>query len=240
MRTGLPYDIERVFELVDSTPDYKLVVDMSDIHFPSDIENVEKTTMIYLRNTGYNVELDFSNCDYGRKERLLYEYLFGQIYCDLKELSLAWIAIIKYYVCGEYSDYSILNEQELKSFCQTHKDRINELVVFYVSLPIFLFKRLGVADISFSDIPKQTTVSFNGGVQYLLSTGVGFSEWIIRISDKYIPHDFVNVFTLDNNELFESLLKYTEIPAIFYGITQTDWSTMINAINDTLSIGENQ
>lgn len=66
IRTGLPYD----FDLMETIEKEGAVVDVSQVSYPNS-EDIERTTLIYLRNTNYdNIILDFSKVDYKTKENI--------------------------------------------------------------------------------------------------------------------------------------------------------------------------
>ena len=84
LRTKIPYQIERIEEIRECGA----VVDVSNPIFPGIEQDKQlRTTLVFLRNTGFDVELDFSGCSYEEKRDYLLLYLKDKIDVKYKEFS---------------------------------------------------------------------------------------------------------------------------------------------------------
>ena len=72
INTTLPYD----FNAIDNIAKNGAIVDMSLCKFNEDIEKNAKTSLVYLKNTGFkNVQLDFSNANTQFKVCMIKQYV---------------------------------------------------------------------------------------------------------------------------------------------------------------------
>ena len=72
LRTRIPYDIEKIEKIRDCGA----IVDVSAPEFPGIEKDKQlRTTLVFLRNTGFDVKLDFTKCTYEEKRTYLLLYL---------------------------------------------------------------------------------------------------------------------------------------------------------------------
>lgn len=128
-RIGLPFQ-ER-YSSADN-----IVVDMSVLKFDSD--DKEKSAIIYLRNqVSPNIELDFSNCAYARKEKLLTYYLSSNFYFKQFAFINAAVEVIAKYLSLE-SSTAYFTPEETTLYIESHKSLLEEIASIYASTLLFL------------------------------------------------------------------------------------------------------
>lgn len=228
IKTGLPYD----FDLMDKISEEGALVDVSDINYPFN-NDIERTTLIYLRNTGYkNVILDFNNVDYNSKEKYIIEYLTGDIEFDIKELTLTILKIFSKYKGLNLSVFSILSEEEENQFIKNNKNFLMNLECFAYSLPLYSISRLNTEDFTFNfDDIEKTDYKFNQNICSLIEHPYWniFYELEVDIQPKF----FTKMFTEDNNKLFETIMKYTPFSVLLYGMGNPEkWKEFSNMIKE--------
>lgn len=217
--SGLPYsqeDIERAYN-------EGAEIDMSKINFPSckTLEENYKAAFIYLRNSDYNVKFNFTNMDYNQKVVLLKEYMNTGIKYDIPILDSTLLQIL--FACAGYNKQldSILNELELITFVADQFEFCFNIWQLVASLPMFAISRLQLGDdpvVDFSNVEK-TNFTMN---TITLTNMMRIPEFddLYALADQ-VPHKFyTNIFTMDNNELFEAMTKLSFMVAL-YGMMDT-------------------
>lgn len=145
IRTGLPYD----FDLMETIEKEGAVVDVSQVSYPNS-EDIERTTLIYLRNTNYdNIVLDFSKVDYKTKEKYLIEYLTGDIEHPIKQLTESWFSLFMHFKQIPLKIDSILDSVEEMAFFKENGELMKELDIFAYSLLLYPISRLDTLDFEF-------------------------------------------------------------------------------------------
>lgn len=217
INTGLPYEQDQMKEISEKGA----IVDMSAINFPEGIENSIRTVFIYLRNTGFkNITLDFSKCSYDQKLNFLLEYFQTDIINEIPILTYTWKQIL---LCRDSNIevyQSILTKEEIRNFVKEYESRINDLVSFYLSTPLFLLSRIkgeenkALLDISSIECSEDLVGNEN---LYSLIEPEFLDALSLTYKDFSIPVKFYTKhFTLENNALFEKLTQTT-----FYNLIDT-------------------
>lgn len=226
IRTGLPYD----FDLMETIEKEGAVVDVSQVCYPN-MDEIERTTLIYLRNTNYeNIELDFSKVGFDSKKRFLIEYLTGDIEHPVKELTNTWFSLFFHYNGFPITLPSILSEEEEKQFYNECPSIINELTCFAYSLALYPISRLDTEGFTFdfSDI-ESTDFKFNLNICELISHPCW--NLIYEKNPAYPPKFYKQLFTEDNNILFETIMKFTPFSVLLYGMNDREqWREFANII----------
>ena len=228
IKTGLPYD----FDIMDKIAEEGAVVDVSQTNYPFN-ENIERTTLIYLRNTGYkNITLDFSNVSYESKEKYLIEYLTGDIDFSINELTDSLIKIFAQYKGILLDINSILNDEEEKQFINNNNQLLNELNSFTYSLPLFSISRLQTEDFTFVyDDIKKTDYKFCQNVCSLIEHP--YWNLFYELEPQTEPVFYTNMFTENNNKLFEVIMKHTPFSVLLYGMGNPEqWKEFSNLLKE--------
>lgn len=226
IRTGLPYD----FDLMETIEKEGAVVDVSQVSYPNS-EDIERTTLIYLRNTNYdNIVLDFSKVDYKTKEKYLIEYLTGDIEHPVKQLTESWFSLFMHYKQIPLKIDSILDSVEEMAFFKENGDLIKELDIFAYSLLLYPISRLDTLDFEFdfSNIENSDFV-FNLNVCELISHPCW--NLVYEKEPFYGPKFYKKMFTEDNNYLFETVMKFTPFSVLLYGMNDREqWQEFVKLI----------
>lgn len=226
---GLPYDTSLMNEIKENGA----IIDMSNINYPSipSSDNV-RISYIYLRNTDFNVDLNFDNCDYQFKEDFVYFYMFGDITYDIKEMNDTWMQIMIMYN-NQYTDIltnrSILTKDEITKFIEKYKDKIDLINKFLFSLALFPIYRLNNVDLPKDDVQVLDEKPFTENVYGLIKHELFNPFLTLDGIDK--PIYFKQYFTENNNQLFELIAKYTPYAALLHGLfnsSSEDWSNFVN------------
>ena len=202
IRTGVPYKPEEMAKIYEEGA----VVDLSQINFPTcnTLKENMHALFVYLRNTGYNVEFDFTEMNYESKVALLKEYLDTNIEYDIPILNTTWLSVL--YAClGErIKDMeSILNDLELITMQSAEFSYIENIWKFIISLPLFLIKRLDLE--TFDSKAEKTDETFNLVNFYNILKQPEIDDLIYKGAGDIPPRDYEKIFTVDNTRLFESL-----------------------------------
>lgn len=111
-------------------------IDMSVLNFPENIFNKEKAALLFLRNTGIKTNFDFTDCTYEQKETYLMLFMTGRrVDVAMPILASTWVRILIHNKF-ESTIESILTEEEISKFYEDHKDLINEIHRFLISIPL--------------------------------------------------------------------------------------------------------
>jgi hypothetical protein len=128
----LPKDLDQI------DPSYKnATIDMSTLSFAVPKEQQKRSAFIFLRNTGIQATLDFSNCDYSDKEEFLLFFLMENIEINAPMLASTWIEILLVKFGGDLIHPSILTQEEIALFVERNEVFIDEIYQFINSLPLY-------------------------------------------------------------------------------------------------------
>lgn len=200
---SMPFAIDELETLKEQET---LEVDMSKPNFPENLDPI-KTSFIYMRNIGFhNLKPDFSGLSKEDRFKYLEEYISTNIdisdYCTPLIYTWATIFIDQY----KKDDLNILSRQETEEFVETHKDLINQVRQFIVSLPVYAMYRFNhenmytLEDITHSDFdgfgPNLYTVLKYMDLAYLIISNQA------TLGDKP-PVFYDKYFTVENNQLME-------------------------------------
>lgn len=202
IRTGVPYKPEEMAKIYEEGA----IVDLSKINFPTcnTLKENMHALFVYLRNTGYNVDFDFTEMSYEQKVALLKEYLDTNIEFNIPVLNTTWLSVL--YAClGErIKDMeSILNDLELVTMQAAEFKYIENIWKFLVSLPLYLIKRLDLE--TFDSTAEKTDEDFNLVNFYGIIAQPEIDDLIMKGAGDIPPRDYEKIFTVDNTKLFESL-----------------------------------
>ena len=200
IRTRLPYNIEEF----DNIAQNGAIVDISNPEFEG-IAPTEKnkTILIYLRNTGFDVTLDFSNVNEEDKFELLKTYIEDDIECKDIQLRDTWIKLISNHLSTNCNTslQSILTLDEEKAFMQQNSELVDKLCNVCASLSLFLMLRLKDAKIDFSGVEEDNTSTVGVNFVNLLT-----DDLIVNASNSSYPlTNYTKIFTMQNNMLFDTL-----------------------------------
>jgi hypothetical protein len=236
--TGLPYTIEQM----ETINNEGAIVDMSDINFPKiNPEDQKRTALIYLRNTNFNVTLDFSKCSYQDRRNFLYMYITSDLDIEYEEFSITWMKILLYsldYYIEQDSDIKfILEDEETLKFINEEQDIIHELYQLILSLSTYaLFKSTLGEEIVEMDIEKTDKNIIGASFYHLLSYPE--IEFIFD-ADKFDikPLFYEKIFTIKNKNLLNALdnLLCTQL---LYGMMSIDpdiWKNMVDSVNTEIN-----
>lgn len=230
IETGLPFD----FEDMDKIANEGAVIDMSQTNYPIfNDEDVTRITFIYLRNTNFsNVILDFSKVDYLIKEKYLINYLYGDIEYSIRELSESLVKLLAKYKGMNLNINSILTNEEENKFILNNEKLLNELDIFTYSLPLYSIYRLKTEDFKFdfSDIEK-SSIKFNSNICSLIEHPCW--NLFYELQPTFMPKFYENMFTDNNNKLFETIMKYTPFSILLYGMSnEKEWKEFATMIKE--------
>lgn len=236
IQTGLPYDFETMQQIMQEGA----VVDVTNANYPSiPKEDNVKTSLIYLRNTNFdNIQLDFSKAGYDVKLEFLERYFSGESFpCKLKELSNTILHSLFKILNIDNNLQSILTEDEEIAYIKSHEKQLNELIDLIYSLPLFLIHRLDNVDfdISFDDVEKTNDESCKTIINLIIDSpefGLFYSV-NKNISSKF----YENIFTLDNNTLFENICNYTPFQALLFGLAdEQQWDSFTKSVKESTNV----
>lgn len=232
LETGLPYD----FDIMEQIEQEGAIVDLSQTSYPN-ITDVEKTTLIYLRNTDLkNIDLDFSKLPYESKEKFLLIYLNGNIEYSIDKLNETYIKLLaKYKNIDIENTETILTEDEENTFIEKNKDFMEELNCFVYSLPLFSISRLNTDDFTFNyDDIEKSDYEFNSNICFLISN----PRWNIFYEEypNCSPKFYNKMFTENNNKLFETVMRFTPFSVLLYGMNNPEeweeFTTMLKSFKE--------
>lgn len=228
IKTGLPYD----FDIMDRIAEEGALVDVSQTNYPFS-EDIERTTLIYLRNTGYkNITLDFNNVNYESKEKYLIYYLTGDIEFPINELINSLIKILARYKGISLDIFSILSDEEEEQFIINNKQFLIQLNSFIYSLPLYSISRLQTEDFIFTyDDIEKTDYKFSQNICSLIEHPCW--NLFYELEPDTEPYFYTNMFTEDNNKLFETIMKYTPFSVLLYGMGNVEeWNEFTKLLKE--------
>ena len=198
INTGLPYDIKQMSMIAQEGA----IVDMNNINFPGiDESNQVRTAFIFMRNTGFNVKLDWSNCTDERQYSILKEYITSDIKWHSDDMCDMWCEMLNDYITG------------LDTYCawQGKADGlIDETMSLLASLPIYIMYRheLNGTVFNLDDIEKKESSKIGANYISLLKNS-GVDDLIIFAcgAPKIQPKFWTELFTDDNNDLMSALFE---------------------------------
>lgn len=205
--TKVPYKPEDMSEIYENGA----IVNLADINFPTckTVEENMHALFVYLRNTGYKVEFDFTTMVYEEKVALLKEYLHTKIDYNIPILNTTWLSVL--YACmGQKIEgmESILNDLELITMQSAEFEYVKQIWQFLISLPLYVIKRL---DIPFESSAEKSDYEPNLVNFYYLLACDEMDDLILKGTNQIglKPVDYEKVFTVDNTRLFEALSTFT-------------------------------
>lgn len=232
LRTGLPYD----FTLMDLIRNEGAVVDMNNVNFPNVPEdNQINVSFIFLRNTDYPVEYDFSECSYEKKTIYLLNYITSAVEYKIDVLIQTWLAACCYSLGIILEDKGIFDESELKHFVEDNISFIGEIIQFLISLPLYAITRYEYDNkkiIIDDDLVVSDTTIFNENINYFLYNNA--INIIMSIETIFKPIFYTNYFTDTNNKLFTALqeLPYTAMLVAMTEKSPVEWKGFMDAYNE--------
>lgn len=233
LKTGLPYDIDDLEEISNNGA----IVNLDNINFNGiDKDQLIKTIYIYLRNTGFdNITLNFANTEYSFKEEFLKYYLMGNIEYEIQECNETWMKILGLYYNMDFPINSILTKDEIYIFIKNNEDYIHEITQFLCSLPIFPISKLNLENDEKLDLnmEKCDELICNNSVIGIIKN-IFFMD-LFLVMDFKEPVYYTKIFTEENNDLFEAILKYTPFTALLYGMCQDNWDNFLTALEDHIN-----
>jgi hypothetical protein len=212
--TGLPYSMTDM----DDIKNNGAIVDMSNIHFPNIEESkVVRTTLLFLRNTGFDVKLDFSKCSYQVKEDFLLQYLKINIDINQNELVSSYIKIFNKMIGNELAAECILTDDEIQQFILNNSSMLAEVFQFIKSLPIFAMYYFSLDNevYTLDDIEKHDEFNINNNFYNIIS-----HPDLVSVFDNEVelaPLFYTNIFSYDNKKLLEAM-QHLPFFSILYGL----------------------
>ena len=199
IKTGLPYQ-DSDFEKIQQ---YSANVDMSLLQFEQ--ENKEKTALIYLRNTGYDVDLVFDNCSNEQKYKYLTEYVTNDFRLQDKQLANTWLKILNLFIGQETNIQGIISEQDCHRYIRQNLKLVQDVFIFCISVPLYLIQRYKITECTVSMDTVEKNKNYVPKAMYDLISADGYN---LLFNSCYInPMYYETCFTDDNNELFEACKK---------------------------------
>ena len=132
IRSGLPYGEDIISQVYEEGA----VVDLSRVKFPTlntTYDNM-KAAITYLRNTGYKVQLDFSEMTYEQKKSFIKAYLDTNVAYDIPEVDDIWLRIL--FMCGYFNfevENAIMNDLEINCFISKKRNYLDKWKILIIS-----------------------------------------------------------------------------------------------------------
>lgn len=205
IKTNLPYKLEDMSAISENGA----IVDMSCPNFPGVLDNKQiYTSLIFLRNTDFDVSLDFSSCSYLQKKKYLLLYIKDGIECRYEELSDAWIEILLYASQIEFKTQSFMNHKEIAEFILDNKEYIDEILRFIASIPLYAMNRFALNGAAYNtdEFNKSENTDISNNIVHLFKYSA-FMDVFEYASQVYEPVFYEKIFTMDNNEFFFKMLE---------------------------------
>ena len=212
LRTRIPYDIEKIEKIRDCGA----IVDVSAPEFPGIEKDKQlRTTLVFLRNTGFDVKLDFSECTYEEKRTYLLLYLQEKIEIKYKEFSDTWTNIILQSLGFENNRSSILTKEEQSLFIKENNEYISHVVSFLYSLTLYAMYRYSLNGHAYNmeGFRKTDAEDISRNICSVLEA----PEIILVYSLDNEPVFFSKIFTVENNKLFDAIQKLPFM-SLLYGL----------------------
>lgn len=221
LKTRIPYDIERIEEIRERGA----IADMSAPDFPGIADDRQlRTAMVFLRNTGFDVKLDFSACDYDEKRDYLLLYLQEKIEIRYKEFSDTWTRIIMEALGLESGRPSILAEDEIARFISENREYIRHVINFIYSLALYAMYRYSLNGKAYGMEGFKTSDAddISANICYVLES----PETIMVYSMEDEPVFYTKLYRVENNKLFDALQKLPFMSLLFgfgmYDLSEDD------------------
>lgn len=228
--TNLPYD----FNIMNEIKEKGAIVDMSNINYPGiNSEDNIRISYIYLRNTNFDVDLDFSKCEYSFKEAFIKFYLEGDIIYNIKEINSTLIKILGIHAHEYFEIKSILDDNEIKTFIENNQPFLTKVSTFIYSLPLYPISRLDFEDttLDLKDVKHEKGIAINNNICNLIKENLFIELFNDEIQTEAIFYD--DIFTENNNELFETLGIYTPFNTLLYGMNQPEeWTQFVDGLEE--------
>lgn len=133
----IPIPEELLFGETDSLQN--CILDISKIDFFDEELNKDliSNSLRYIRNMNLDVKYDFSSLSYEDKERWILEYINANLFdLNIKELNETVINLLSSELISDIT--SILSQEEIDKFKIDHKDLLDSIIQFLVSLDVIL------------------------------------------------------------------------------------------------------
>jgi hypothetical protein len=227
-RTALPYNIAEMEEIQRDGA----IVDMSDLNFVGiPAQRQKRTSFVFLKNTGFKVELDFSGCSYKDKAEFLKLYLTEEICVKNKAFSSTWVKILNFALGHRVDMESIMCDEEIETFMEINKEFLIEIFQLIISLPLYAMFRFILNDAAYDlaefkktdkSIIKCNIYNLFDYEEFMLLYAIGDIE----------PLFYTELFTLNNNDLFDAIQKLPFMD-VLYGLSTTppdEWKGMLQEV----------
>jgi hypothetical protein len=229
IKTALPYNIEEMEQIQKDGA----LVNMSDLNFINiPREQQKKTSLVFLKNTGFNVTLDFSSCSFEEKEEFLKLYLTEDISVSNHEFPSTWVKILNYAIGNRVDMPSIMDDDEIDKFMEINKDFLTDVFQLIISLPVYAMFRFILNDAAYdlSEFKKTDKNMVKCNLYHLLD----YDEFLYLYSfnSDIEPLFYTEIFTLKNNELFDAIQKLPFMD-VLYGLStspQNEWKGMVQEV----------
>ena len=234
IKTGLPYAMNQMEEIAKNGA----IVDMSDLKFPGiqDEKASIRTAFIFLRNTGFPVTADYSKCDYEMKAEYLHGYFDDGIESKQDELASTWLAACFKYLEIEYSQPSIMTDEELLHFCSENVEKIREVIRYTKSIPVFMMSLSSLDGEAYdtSAIERVAKSPAKANIENIFfADELGL---IVSHKDEFEPAFYEDTFTEENHELVSRLCKsnlFSAMNGLVRG-SKKDWKAIMKFGDDSL------
>ena len=227
IKTGLPYNNQDLGFIQQNSA----FVDMSSINFPNiKKEKQIETALIYLRNTNFNVQYDFSKCSFQQKKNFLIQYFTNNYILNIPQLNNTWMYILLY-VNGYKNEYNyecILNKEQLNSFLQIYQQLIITIIQVIISLPVFL--TLNITEVKINNNINQNNQFFiNNNIINLFE----YQDFILLYENAMSLEslNFTKIFKRQNNQLFNAINNKLPFGYIIYGLLNQPLQNYKKAFN---------
>lgn len=214
LRYSLPVDLDSIGKNQD-----EYLIDMSDLNFDMDANYQKRAAFVFLRNTGLKANLDFSRCSYEDKEEYLMLFLQCGVEVQSDILASTWMEILSAKDGGDHYLPTILSADEIKRFCEDHREYINELYQFINSLPIHAMMVSGLDKITFNtDEFEKTDYSDISLVNFVKL--IDFDSFILLIDNSTPQKMYTKLFVPNEyyiNQITNKLPYLSLIRVIYQG-----------------------
>ena len=225
MRIGIP------FKKRERQSKGHVIIDMSKLNFNSNDQ--EKSAIIYLRNMlEPSMELDFSECDYARKEKLLTIYLTSN-FCFKQYSFINAVVELEARYIGLENSTSYFTPEECDKYIKNNKNIFEELSSIYSSTPLIFMHGSFIDD----TIERKITKYIGKNVRYIYENK--------RTDELVLNSDRTPIYYEDlaSDDVFrENLYKSSSVlPLIANTASNTDTKTInqiICKINELVEKGD--
>ena len=217
IKTSLPYKIEEM-ELIQNDG---AIVDMSNLNFIGIPEELQKkTSLVFLKNTGFDVTLDFSGCSYEDKAEYLKLYLTEDLSVCNHEFSSTWVKILNSCLGIGIEKYSFLTDEEIKRFKDENIEFLTEIHQLVISLPLYAMYRFLLNDevYNMSEFKKTDKNLIKCNLHKLIEHDEFLFLYGVPVDIE--PLFYTQIFTVENNDLFDAIQKLPFMD-VLYGLGAT-------------------